>query len=452
MKNLRAAIALAFLLACTPAFAQWQTPNHSVPIGKGVGVTGFGSAAPSTTGMPFVSQGPSADPAFGTIANSGFAAGAADTYKGSLNGSTVADVAFPNCQSVSTALRYVPGSGPTCGNIIVQTGFDMPVNLGLSVPAPSAGALVINLTQANGSPPSSTNPVLVPFRSTALTTGTVTWSTISAPQSVTIPSGATLGTTNGTPFKVWIFEDYNSGTPELGVATCSTPTAAFPCSAWESTLVTSTTISGSAGTAGKLYTTTGVTLDAVRIIGYCEFSSGLGTVGTWSSACTTLQVFGPGIKKPGDIVGEVSAASGTAATAGANYTPSNTLPTTANGALAVAAPSYTPQMTSNLIRISATLTGSATTGNDIMTVYVAAGTTVVGIGASMNATGANVITAPVDVAGLVPSSAGAPSTTTYGGYIIFSGGTGVSNGLTGTTSSLWGGATISTIRVQEIQG
>jgi len=153
----------------------------------------------------------------------------------------------------------------------------------------------------------------VPFRSTALATGTVTWSTISAPQSITIPSGATLGTSNGVPFRIWIFENYNGGAPELGVATCSSPTTIFACAAWESTLVTSTAISGSATAPGTLYATAGVTLDAVRIIGYCDFSAGLATAGSYTSACTTLQLFGPGVKKPGESVQVVAPQFGTLA-------------------------------------------------------------------------------------------------------------------------------------------
>lgn len=57
----------AAFIACTPAAAQWQTPNHSVPIGRGAGVTGFGSALPSVAGVPFLSNGVSADPAYGAL-------------------------------------------------------------------------------------------------------------------------------------------------------------------------------------------------------------------------------------------------------------------------------------------------------------------------------------------------------------------------------------------------
>lgn len=63
MKLLRWLIPL--LLIASPAVAQWQAPNHAVPIGRGVGIVGFKSAAPGTAGYAFTSQGAGADPAFG---------------------------------------------------------------------------------------------------------------------------------------------------------------------------------------------------------------------------------------------------------------------------------------------------------------------------------------------------------------------------------------------------
>lgn len=319
MKKFSLAIAVV-LLAVTPAFAQWQTPNHSVPIGKGGGIQGFGNVPPGTAGQPFVSTGPTTDPVFGPIANSGFAAGSANTYKGSLNGTTVVDVPIPDCEAASTAIRYVAGSGPVCGNIVVQTGFDMPVNMGLSSSA-VGGALTINVTTASGGTPSASTPVLVPFRSLTASSGAVAWGTISSALSLAIPSGATLGTSNGVPFRVWLFLDANGGTPAIGVATCNSASSIFACSSWEYTLKTSSAISAGATSPGVLYATVGVTLDAVRIIGYCDFPSGLVTAGTWASACATLQVFGPGIKKPGDTVQATSVNGNTSL----NITPSSSI-------------------------------------------------------------------------------------------------------------------------------
>lgn len=49
---------------CAPTYAQWQTQNHSVPIGRGAAVTGFGKAVPGVAGQVFTSNGASADPSF----------------------------------------------------------------------------------------------------------------------------------------------------------------------------------------------------------------------------------------------------------------------------------------------------------------------------------------------------------------------------------------------------
>lgn len=64
MKYVRALIFLLSFLTLPPALAQWQTSNHSVPIGRGAGATGFGSAAPGTAGLPLVSNGAGVDPSF----------------------------------------------------------------------------------------------------------------------------------------------------------------------------------------------------------------------------------------------------------------------------------------------------------------------------------------------------------------------------------------------------
>lgn len=64
MKLRSVLIAVALLAGCAPALAQWQTPNHSVPVGRGAGVTGFGSAVPGTKGLPLVSNSATTDPSF----------------------------------------------------------------------------------------------------------------------------------------------------------------------------------------------------------------------------------------------------------------------------------------------------------------------------------------------------------------------------------------------------
>jgi hypothetical protein len=66
MKTYRWLLAFSFLfLVQGSAFAQWQAPSHSVPVGRGAGVTGFGFVGPCAVGVPIVGAGPSSDPVCG---------------------------------------------------------------------------------------------------------------------------------------------------------------------------------------------------------------------------------------------------------------------------------------------------------------------------------------------------------------------------------------------------
>lgn len=61
---LRCIFALVLCLYASASNAQWQTPDHSIPVGRGTGITGFGNAAPGAAGQWMRSTGPSSDPAF----------------------------------------------------------------------------------------------------------------------------------------------------------------------------------------------------------------------------------------------------------------------------------------------------------------------------------------------------------------------------------------------------
>lgn len=67
MKLFYRLVALAALAAASPAVAQWQTPDHSVPIGRGAGATGFKNSSPGAAGSVLTSNGVSADPSFQSI-------------------------------------------------------------------------------------------------------------------------------------------------------------------------------------------------------------------------------------------------------------------------------------------------------------------------------------------------------------------------------------------------
>lgn len=325
-----------------------------------------------------------------------------NTIVGAATSTAKTDLAVPSCSAAGNALQWVANTGLQCGTLtnpsagfglqgtstftINQTqppyGYDVPINLGLTATVGSS-ALTINVTGANGSAPSASNPVLVPFRSTTLATGTPSWTAITGALSIVVNSGATLGTSSSNvPFRVWIFLAYNAGTPELGVATCSSATAIYPCAAWESTRVTTTTITGLANSLGTLYATTGVSSDSVRIIGYCDYASGLGTAGAWASACTTLQLTGPGSKKPGDVIQTIAPAFGTLIVAtGTTLAATNVTAT------------ITPTSSANLIKYYASTSAGNNTTTHPVYLQMYRGTTAIGstlLGGLVNSLGLSI--------------------------------------------------------------
>lgn len=75
---------LFYLLLALPAAAQWQVPNHAIPVGRGSGVSGFSFIAPGAAGRAIVSDGTtwgvSASPAIQTlIGGTGITVSAAGT-------------------------------------------------------------------------------------------------------------------------------------------------------------------------------------------------------------------------------------------------------------------------------------------------------------------------------------------------------------------------------------
>ncbi len=97
------------LLLATPAEqagAQWQVPDHSVPVGRGAG-TGFKNAAPGTTGYPLLSNGASSDPSF--VATTAFF-----LNKGGTNQTGMTDGAYTRV-TWSTA-KFNNGGGTFSGN------------------------------------------------------------------------------------------------------------------------------------------------------------------------------------------------------------------------------------------------------------------------------------------------------------------------------------------------
>lgn len=227
----------------------------------------------------------------------------------------------------------------------------------------------------------------IAFRAVTAASGAPLMSVPAAGLSITLPANATLGTLSGVPFRIWIFAAYNGGAPVLGAAICSSAAIVYPCAGWEVLQKSGTAVTAAATAAGTLYTSSAVTNDSVRIIGYADYASGLATAGTWLSAPTTLQSCLPPFtcKRPGDVIQSLSAATAANVSTTNVYAVSATPPAPAGGAVAIAAPAITPGSAANLVRVTgAGLVGNATSSQSTVFVHNGSATLAAAIAAFAN--------------------------------------------------------------------
>jgi hypothetical protein len=181
------------------------------------------------------------------------------------------------------------------------------VNCSIAVTAAS-GTLTIALKDRNGADATAATPIPITFRDPTQTSSVLTTLQVTTALSLVVTSGSTLGTTSARSFRLWVVLFNDGGTLRLGVIRCHYPTAGVhPIVPLNEHLLASSTAEGGAGTAdsaGIFYTSTAVTSKAFRIIGFVEWNTnGVATAGTWTTTnLSCVQTFGPGIKKPGDIV------------------------------------------------------------------------------------------------------------------------------------------------------
>lgn len=128
------------------------------------------------------------------------------------------------------------------------------------------------------------NPTNLDFRSSALSSGAVNTRSVSSALSLTIPSGATLGTVSGVASRILILAIDNAGTVELAVYN------AAGAANLDETGVISTTAISAAANALTVYSQTARTNVPYRIAGYVDSTQT--AAGTWASAPTAIQGIG----------------------------------------------------------------------------------------------------------------------------------------------------------------
>lgn len=231
---------------------------------------------------------------------------------GQLKYATVSSIASAGSVSSiagNTGAFTLAGGVTNATNQIQLAGAYASLNAGFNCSiAASVGSnlLTVALKDAGGNDPTSTSPCYINYRDPTASTGATTLVTQTAALSVattnTAAAGA-MGSSNATAFRIWVVAFNNSGTNVLGLINCSNSSTIFPLN--EGAVASSTPFSASATSAGVFYTPSGITIasKAFRILGYIEYNStGLTTAGTYATGPNFIQAFGPGIKRPGEIV------------------------------------------------------------------------------------------------------------------------------------------------------
>lgn len=121
------------------------------------------------------------------------------------------------------------------------------------------------------------------FRNATLANGAPNAGVTVGALSITVPSGATLGTVNGQQARLVLLLAYNGGTPVLCVANL-----AGGVQLDETNLISPTTISAGATSASTIYSASAVSANSpYRVIGFVDITEA--TAGTWASDATLKQ-------------------------------------------------------------------------------------------------------------------------------------------------------------------
>lgn len=169
-------------------------------------------------------------------------------------------------------------------------------------PTVGANALTVSLKTLAATTPTPLDPVWCAFRSATAVSGLLNVRAITSAVTLTVPDGATLGASSAAPFRLWfVLFDIGDGTFKVGVKNCSTASAIYALGA--SGIGSATAIGTGSDSAGVFYADATVTSKPFRVVGFMDWSSGLTTAGTWNALPGLVQLYGQGIKMPGDVVG-----------------------------------------------------------------------------------------------------------------------------------------------------
>lgn len=225
----------------------------------------------------------------GTVADAATDTLTRTTIHGSSNAGAAVDWTGKTVQVmvVLPARRLYQDNAHTIDNLTIST-------------SRSGNAETIALKTAAGADPTPADPIRIAFRNATAGTGDFTVLEITAATSITISSGSTLGATSAVPFRIWLTGFNDGGTFRPGVIKCALTDGVYGL---QDNVLESSTAEGGTGTAdsaGVIYTGTAVTAKPMRVLVYLEYT--LTTAGTWDAAPSLVSIYSHGDRLPGEAV------------------------------------------------------------------------------------------------------------------------------------------------------
>ena len=309
----------------------------------------------------------------------------------------------------------------------------------------SSKALTITLQDVNGNTPTASSPVPIVFRNATLTTPALATVLATAATTVVVPSGGTLGFAAAQASRIYVVALNNAGTAELAVWHSLSTQSLKGIN--EGILHTSTTIGTGSDSAHVLYSTTGRSNVAVRVLGYIDIATGA-VAGEWDNEDTVIQMMGLGVPRTGDLIQSIRGTYTAAATTTSTFPFDDTPPLIAEGAQISANLdlAITPTALANLLLSRARISfGDAATADCVVVGLFQDATSECLAAWSHNSDAAN---ATSQIVGTHQFQAATTSSTTLALRIGGQGTTITFNGVSGGRK--WGGAWYSEHIVEEI--